>query len=193
VIAAALAAVLSLPIRRLGGVWTAIATLAFAFFFDSVMVKLPFVGGGDNSLLTGTKVPRPVLGPFDFQSDKSFLALAIVVFAVSAVAVTQLRAGTLGRTLLALRGSQVGAESIGISAARARLVAFAISGFVAGLGGALLAMQQKNVNYGQNFSPFAALFWLVLVVTLGMRTVEGAAVSAASYSLFDAVILKGTF
>jgi ABC-type branched-subunit amino acid transport system permease subunit len=87
----------------------------------------------------------------------------------------------------------VGAESIGISAARARLTAFAISGFIAGLGGALLAMQQKNVNYGQNFSPFAALFWLVLVVTLGMRTIEGAAVSAASYALFEAVILKGTF
>ena len=193
VIAAAVAAVLSLPIRRLAGVWTAIATLAFAFFFDAVMVKMPFVGGGDNSLLTGTKVPRPVLGPWDFRDDKAFLVLALIVFVVVALAVTQLRHGTLGRTLLALRGSQVGAESIGISAARARLTAFAISGFVAGLGGALLAMQQKNVNYGQNFSPFAALFWLVLVVTLGMRTIEGAAVSAASYSLFEAVVLKGTF
>jgi branched-subunit amino acid ABC-type transport system permease component len=193
VIAAAVAAVLSLPIRRLGGVWTAIATLAFAYFFDSVMVKLPFVGGGDNSLLTGTKVPRPVVGPVDFQSDASFLALALVVFAITALAVTQLRAGTLGRTLHALRGSQVGAESIGISAARARLVAFAVSGFIAGLGGALLAMQQKNVNYSSNFAPFAALFWLVLVVTLGTRTIEGAAYSAGSFALFDAVFLKGTF
>ena len=192
-LAAVVAALLSLPIRRLAGVWTAIATLAFAFFFDAVMVKMPFVGGGSNSLLTGTKVPRPVLGPWDFKDDRTFLVMTLIVFVVIALAVTQLRKGTFGRTLLAVRGSQVAAESIGISAARARLTAFAISGFIAGLGGALLAMQQKNVNYGQNFSPFFALFWLVLVVTLGMRTVEGAAVSAASYSLFDAVILKGTF
>jgi branched-subunit amino acid ABC-type transport system permease component len=192
-IAAVVGALLSLPIRRLAGVWTAIATLAFAFFFDAVCVKLPFVGGGSNSLLTGTKVPRPVLGPWDFADDRTFLVLALIVLVVVALAVLQLRAGTLGRTLLALRGSQVGAESIGVSAARARLTAFAISGFIAGLGGALLAMHQKNVNYGNNFSPFAALFWLVLVVTLGMRTVEGATVAAASFSLFDAVVLKGTF
>src|SRR3982750_1450102 len=98
-IAAALAAVLSLPIRRLSGVWTAIATLAFAFFFDAVIVKLPFVGGGDNSLLTGTKVPRPVLGPWDLADDKSFLVLALVVLVIVALVVTQLRAGTFGRTL----------------------------------------------------------------------------------------------
>ncbi|HJQ41897.1 MAG TPA: hypothetical protein VJ831_02335, partial [Jatrophihabitantaceae bacterium] len=193
VIAAIVAGLLSLPIRRLAGVWVAIATLAFAFFFDAVMVRLPFVGGGDNSLLTGTKVPRPVIGPWDFRDDKAYLVLVVIVFAVLAVIVIQLRSGTLGRTLLALRGSEVGAESIGISAGRARLIAFATSGFIAGLGGALLAMQQKNVNYGQNFAPFAALFWLVLVVTLSMRTVEGAIVAAASYSLLDAVFLKGTF
>jgi branched-chain amino acid transport system permease protein len=54
-----------------------------------------------------------------------------------------------------------------------------------------MAMLQKNVNYGTNFSPFVALFWVVLVVTLSSRTVEGAAMAAASFSLFDAIILKG--
>jgi len=192
-IAAAVAALVSLPIRRLAGVWTAIATLAFAFFFDAVIVQLPFVGGGGNSLLTGTRLPRPVLGPWDFKDDRTFLVMTVIVFALVALAVVQLRSGTFGRTLLALRGSQAGAESIGISAGRARLVAFAISGFIAGLGGALLAIQQKNVNYGANFAPFAALFWIVLVVTLGMRTVEGAVVAAASLALFDRVLLQGTF
>jgi ABC-type branched-subunit amino acid transport system permease subunit len=134
-----------------------------------------------------------VLGPWDFADDRAFLVLALVVFVVTALVVTQLRGGTFGRTLLALRGSKPAAESIGVSGGRARLTAFAISGFIAGLGGALLAMQQKNVNYTNNFAPFAALFWLVLVVTFSMRTVEGAAVSAASYSLLDAVVLKGTF
>jgi branched-subunit amino acid ABC-type transport system permease component len=191
VIAAAVGAVLSLPIRRLGGVWTAIATLAFAYFFDAVVVKLPFVGGGEASLLQGTGVPRPVIGPFDFRNDKSFLVLTLVVFAVVGVVVVQLRAGTFGRMWVALRGSEVGAESIGISPAKVRLVAFAASAFIAAIGGAFLAMLQKNVNYGTNFSPFVALFWVVLVVTLSSRTVEGAAVAAASFSLFDAVILKG--
>lgn len=191
VLAAAVGALLALPILRLGGVWVAIATLAFAYFFDAVIVKLPWVGGGDTSLLQGTRVPRPTIGPWDLGDDKQFLVLALVVFAVVSVAVIQIREGTVGRTLRALRGSEVAAQSIGISPARARITAFAVSAFIAGLGGAVLSMHQENVNYQSNFAPFAALFWLVLVVSLGARTVEGAAQAGAAYSLFDAIVLKG--
>ena len=193
VIAAAVGAILSLPIRRLGGVWTAIATLAFAYFFDSVIVKLSWVGGGSTSILSGTVVPRPVIGPFDLESDKSFLVFAVIILVVVAVAVLQLSSGTFGKTLLALRGSEVAARSIGISPARGRLLAFAISGFIAGLGGALLSMQQHNVNYGTNFAPFTAMFWVVIVVVIGAQTVSGAINAAASFALFDAIILKGAF
>jgi len=49
------------------------------------------------------------------------------------------------------------------------------------------------VNYTNNFVPFAALFWVVLVVTLGSRTVEGAVTAAAVFAIFDTLVLKGTF
>ncbi len=192
-IAAVLGALLSLPVLRLGGVWVAIATLAFAYFFDSVMVKFSWVGGGDTALLQGNRVPRPVIGPWDLADDKQFLVVAILLLVVVAVAVIQIREGTIGRTLRALRGSEVASESIGISPARARFIAFAISAFIAGLGGALLAIHQENVNYGSNFAPQPALFWLVLVVSLGSRTVEGAVQAAAAHSLFERVILGGAF
>jgi branched-chain amino acid transport system permease protein len=190
-VAAAFGALLSLPVLRLGGVWFAIATLAFAFFFDSVMVKLSWIGGGDTALLEGTRVPRPTIGPWDFANDLSFLGLAVAVFVLVSFAVIRIREGTVGRTLRALRGSEVAAASIGISPARARIVAYAVSAFIAGLGGAMLSMHQENVNYTNNFAPFAALFWLVLVVALGSRTVEGAAIAGASFALFDVVILRG--
>jgi ABC-type branched-subunit amino acid transport system permease subunit len=191
VIAAAAAALLAVPVRRLGGVWTAIATLAFAYFFDAVIVKMPIAGGGNTSILQGTTVPRPVLGPFDLNNDKSFLVFVAIVLIVIGAAVVQLRSGTFGKTLLALRGSEVGAQSIGISPARAKIIAFALSGFVAALGGALLAMQQRDVNYANNFSPFGALFWVVIVVTLGSRTVRGAVIAGASFALFEPLFLKG--
>ena len=190
-LAAAVAAALSTTFLRLSGIWVAIATLAFAFFFDAVIVKLPWVGGGETSLLQGTRVPRPVIGPWDFADDKAFLVLALVFFAVVGVAVIQVRGGTVGRTLRALQGSRVAAESVGISPSAARITTFAISGFIAGLGGALLSMHQQNVNYTGNFSPYAALFWMVLVISLGSRTVEGAAQAGAAYALFEAVVLSG--
>ncbi len=188
-ISAVVGALLSLPIRRLSGIWVAIATLAFAFFFDAVMVKLSWVGG---STFTGTRVPRPVIGPWDLADDKAYLVLVAIVLLVVGRAVVHIRGGTMGRTFRALRGSEVAAQSIGISPAHARLAAFAISAFIAGLGGALLAIHQENVNYGQNFTPFGSLFWLVLVVTLGARTVEGAVTAAGTFTLFDALILRGT-
>jgi ABC-type branched-subunit amino acid transport system permease subunit len=189
--AAACGALLSLPVLRLGGVWFAIATLAFAYFFDAVLVKASWIGGGDTALLEGTRVPRPTIGPWDFGNDLSFLALAVAVFVIVSFAVIRIREGTVGRTLRALRGSEVAAASIGISPARARIVAFAVSAFIAGLGGAMLSMHQENVNYTNNFAPFAALFWLVLVVTLGCRTVEGAAYAGGAFALFDVAILRG--
>ena len=191
VVAALVAAAVAVPMVRLGTVWVAIATLAFAAFFDAVVVRLPFVGGGDTSLLQGTRVPRPVLGPWDLANDRYLLVLAVVVLVVAAIAVTQVSRGTVGRTLQALRGSELAAQSIGISPTRARVVAFALSGFLAGLGGALLSIQQKNVNYASNFSPFTALFWLVVVVSLGSRTVEGACYSGASFALIDQIVFRG--
>ncbi|HEY4376724.1 MAG TPA: ABC transporter permease, partial [Acidimicrobiales bacterium] len=172
VVAAVVGSVLSLPVLRLGGIWLSIATLAFAYFFDSVMVKFSWVGGGTDALLQGTRVPRPTIGPFNMNDNRSFLVLSILLLLVVALGVVRIRQGTVGQTLRALRGSPLGAQSIGISPARARIIAFTVSAFIAGLGGALLTIQQQNVNYPSNFSPFAGLFWLVLVVSLGPRTVE---------------------
>lgn len=189
--AAVLAGLLALPLVRLGRVWVAIATLAFAAFFDAVLVRMPFMGGGGTSLLQGTRVPRPVIGPWDLADDRAFLVLAVVVLVLAGVAVVLVREGTTGRTLRALRGSEVAARSIGISPVRMQVTAFAVSGFLAGLGGAMLSIHQENVNYATNFAPFAALFWLVLVVALGSRTVEGAIYAAAAFALVDRLVFKG--
>ena len=190
-VAATVGAVLSLPVLRLGGVWLAIATLAFAFFFDAVMVKFSWVGGGPTALMAGTRVPRPVLGPIDFANDRAFFVLAVIVLVIVSVEVIHLREGTIGRTLAALRGSEVAAASIGISATRARIVAFSVSAAIAGLGGALLSIHQQNVNYSTNFGPVNALFWLVIVVALGARTVEGAIQAGAAFALFEPLVLQG--
>ena len=56
-----------------------------------------------------------------------------------------------------------------------------------------MAIHQENVNYSTNFSPFGSLFWLVLVVTFGVRSTTGAVVGATAYSLMDKLILQGTF
>lgn len=189
-IAAAVAAALAFSLRRLTGVWVAIATLAFAFFFDAVLVKQSWIGGGS---LARSRIPRPAIGPIDFDDNANFFLLAVALLAVCTLAVFLISRGTMGRKLRAIGGSEVAAQAIGISPGRARIAAFAMSGFLAALGGAVLVIGQRSVNYGTSFVPFIALFWLIVVVTFGVRQPSGAVTAAMFFALFDAVFLKGTF
>jgi branched-subunit amino acid ABC-type transport system permease component len=186
VLAAAVGGLLALPLIRLGGIWLALATLGFALFFDSVISQLSWVSGG----ISKPRTPRPLLGPIDFASDKSYLVLELVIFALVAAVVMLVRGGTTGRFLAALRGSEVAAASIGISLTRARVTAFALSAGIAGLGGGLLAVGQESVNYSVSFSPQIGLFLIVIIVTLGSRTVEGAVQAAFAFVMFQPLVLE---
>jgi branched-subunit amino acid ABC-type transport system permease component len=187
VIAAAVGALLALPALRLGGIFLSLATYAFALFFDSVMVKFDWVGGGG----LPEPAPRPTFGSIDFDaSDRSFLFLCIIVLVIVSIIVIAVREGTTGRVLDALRGSEVAATSIGISATRARIVVFSLSAAIAAVGGGMMAMNEKAANITPNLVPFQGLVFVVLVVSLGSRTVEGAIQAAIGYSAFQIVILN---
>ena len=95
------------------------------------------------------------------------------MFTVCALVVIFVRRGTTGQRLAAVRGSVVAAETVGIDPRRAKIVAFALSAAIAGVGGGLLGSLQGTVS-GESFNYSFSLFWLVLVVVTGVHTVEGA-------------------
>ena len=187
-VTALVGALLALPALRLGGIFLSLATLAFALFFENVMVKFDWVGGG----ALPEPTPRPQIGSirFDTTSNKSFLVLCLLVLLVLSIAVIAIREGTTGRVLAAIGGSEQGAASIGISATRARITVFAVSAAIAAVGGGLLAMYEGSVNYTPDFVYFQSLFWVVLVVSLGSRTVEGAIQAAIGFAAFQIVVLN---
>ncbi len=176
-LAAAVGMLLALPVLRLGGVWLALSTLAFALFYDAVLAKLDIVGG---TTLERTEVPRPFLGPIDFADDRAYFVMCALILALVAFVVTRLARGTTGQVLRALRSDERAAQSVGIVPWRARVLAFGLSAGVAGLGGALLAMRQGSVAYEVSYSPFVGLFWLLIVVALSCRTMVGALLAAAA-------------
>ena len=187
-LAALVGALLALPALRLGGIFLSLSTLAFALFFENVMVKFDWVGGGSLPEMA----PRPTIGSinFDTTSNKSFLVLCLVVLLVVSLVVIAIREGTTGRVLAALGGSEPAAASIGISATRARITVFAVSAAIAAIGGGLLAMYEGAVNYNPDFVYFQSLFWVVLVVSLGSKTVEGAIQAAIGFAAFQLVVLN---
>jgi ABC-type branched-subunit amino acid transport system permease subunit len=189
VVAGVVGALLSIPALRLGGIFLALATLAFALFVERVLVKFDWFGGGASLM----EIPRPTVGPWDFTDNRAFFVLCVVVLVICGVAVILVRGGTTGRYLDALRGSETAAAAIGISPARARVTAFALSAALAGIGGGLLAMHVGRLgqaNYEATFQVFFGLVWLVLVVSLGSRTVEGAIQAAFAFVIFPELVLK---
>ena len=136
------------------------------------------MSGGD----AGLEVPRPQIGAIDFADDRAFFLLAFAVFALVGAAVALIRKGTTGRYLAALRGSEVAAAAIGINPVRAKITVFALSAAIAGIGGTMLASLQGSASI-EEYSSFIGLFWVVLVVTLGTRTVDGAVNAGMAFIL----------
>jgi branched-subunit amino acid ABC-type transport system permease component len=183
-LAAVIGALLAVPALRLGGIFLTLATYAFALFFDNVIVSLSWVSGG----IFPVVAPRPQIGTIDFANDRAYLALCIVVLVIVGTIVVLVRNGTTGRYLTAVQGSETAAAAVGINPTRARIVAFALSAGIAGVGGALLVSQEGHAGKA-DFAAQIGLFWLVLVVTLGPRTVEGAIQAAIGFVLFQSRVL----
>ena len=187
-VAAAVGAVLGLPVIRLPGIYAALATLAFALMFEGVLVPLTWVSGGNGTLpLT---VPRPVMFGIDFANDKAFLLLVCVLLSVLGIGTIAVRQGITGRFLDAVRGTETAAAAVGISATRQRLVVFILGAGIAGFGGGLMASYYRQANYAANFTFVVALVWVVLVITAGSRLVQAAVTSGITFFILPELLTK---
>lgn len=183
-IAAVVGGLVALPALRLGGIYLGLATLAFALMFEYVLRPLDWIGGGTRP----PRVPKPLLFGIDFSDNKNFFLLALALLAIVALFVLVLKRGSTGRFLDALRGSETAASAIGINPFAAKVVAFSVSAGIAGFGGALLASFNGRVDYEANTTYFMGLVWVVLVVTLGARSIQAAITAGLSFVLFAPLI-----
>ncbi|MCF1741921.1 branched-chain amino acid ABC transporter ATP-binding protein/permease [Paradevosia shaoguanensis] len=154
---------IGLPALRLRGINLAIVTLGFAAAFDTVLATITFPGQ-----TTFTQVPRPMF----FESDRGFFIFVVLVYGVIAVGLEFLNRSRLGASWLAVRHSERAAAANAISVPRAKLSAFAISAFIAGISGGLLAgylgtLVSENFNMMQSLSLFAVATMVGAHFTLG--------------------------
>lgn len=170
VAAACVAAVLAVGSLRLRGLGLALMTLAAALLFDAAVFPAHVVSGGTG----GVTIASRWLGfGLSNPNGHSYFVLAIIVLALCAGAVALIQRGTIGRFLAAMRGSEVGAAGVGVNLPWQRILAFALGGALAGIGGTLLAIQETVVAPAQ-FDYQLSLAFVVIVVTTGVGTVEGA-------------------
>jgi branched-subunit amino acid ABC-type transport system permease component len=184
VVAAVVGIVVALPALRLSGLPLTLVTLAFAIFADTVLFQYSWSGAGDTGITFGRPGSYFAIGS---PGDARFLILVMVILAVVMLIVHLVQRGTTGRYLAAIRGSQTGAASLGISLTRAKMTVFALSAGIAGLGGALYGSLQ-TVAGADDFGYGISLIWVVAVITTGAMTIEGAIQAGMGFAVIQQVL-----
>jgi branched-chain amino acid transport system permease protein len=172
-LSAAAGVVVGLPALRVKGIYLAIATLAFGFIAEEAMVRWEDVTGGNNGLLVK---PARILG-MDFSSEQSFYYLALVICVLVTLGVLHLLRSKTGRAFVAIRDSEVSAQSMGIHLAYYKTLSFAFSAAVVGIAGALYAHKLRFISPEQ-FGILQSVDLLLLVVVGGLGSVHGAFLGA---------------
>lgn len=161
ILAAVLALVIGFPAIRLRGFFLAIATLALGMaIVELLTVARPVTGGGGGMNVEVWALPGIT------DSASTYFAV-LTVAAITYFLVRRALVGRFGRTLQAVRDLGQLAGSLGVSALRYRLVAFALSGFIAAVAGSLYAQLQTFI--------FPAMFQMNLLVPMLVMVFVGGA------------------
>lgn len=171
---------IGLPALRLRGINLAIVTLSFATAFDTFLATVTFPG--QTAFLS---VPRPEW----FDSDEGYFVFALIFYVAIAVALEFLTRSRLGASWLAVRHSERAAAAHGVSIAAAKLSAFAISAFIAGISGGLLAGYLGTL-VSDNFSMMQSLVLFAVAVMAGAHFAEGAIVGGVLVTMFPELLRR---
>ncbi len=173
---AAVATLLGAVALRVRGLYLAVATLIFAWMADSFLFPSPWLGAGEGS----STIPSQRIGreggipSLDLTSRRTVYLLLVTVLVLVVFALANLRDTRTGRAFAAVRGSEMAAASLGIDVVRYKLIAFALSGALAGLSGALLMVEQRTVVPGSQFIFTMSLQYLAIAVVGGLGSLGGA-------------------
>jgi branched-chain amino acid transport system permease protein len=178
VIAAVVGAVIGVLTLRLGDIYVGLVTFSFGLLVeDLVFTRNRFLQGGVGVIVTPPKFATGTL---------AFCFLALAVFLILAGLTWNLRRSTSGLALRAVRDSEPASRMLGISVVQVKVIVGALAAFVAAVGGAFFAMNQ-GVAQPASYPTFQGLVWLAVVVTMGIRSINAAALAGMSFSLIPAL------
>ncbi|NED56941.1 branched-chain amino acid ABC transporter permease [Micromonospora aurantiaca] len=168
------ALVVAVPTLRLSGLRLALVTLAFGELLAWWIRNTADLTGGTQ----GVSVDPLVIGRLDSSQPSHAYLIALVPAVVATALAAHLGRTQLGRRMLAVRDTELAAESVGVAVARTKITAFLISAMYAGVAGWLYAAITGFIS-PPDFDLFASVYLFVAVVIGGAGTVIGAWLGAA--------------
>ncbi len=165
--------VVGLPALRVKGIYLGIATLSFGFIVEEVLARWESVTGGN----AGIHIQKPNIFGWVLESGDAFYFLCLLITVVVTLGILNLLRSPTGRAFVAIRDSEISAQSMGIHLAYYKTLSFAISAALAGIAGALYAHNLQFISPDQ-FSILQSIDLLLMIVVGGAGSVHGAFLGA---------------
>jgi branched-chain amino acid transport system permease protein len=168
--ATAMAAVFAMIAIRTAGVYFLMVTLAEGMIVWGIAYRWTSVTGAENGI---RGIPRPEF----FRADWQFYYLVLVVFVVVAAIMYRIVTSRFGLTLKGIRESEKRMRTLGYNTTLHKFLGFTVSGFFAGIAGALYAMYNGFVSPSTvEFSRSAE--GVLMTIVGGVGTLFGPAIGA---------------
>jgi ABC-type branched-subunit amino acid transport system permease subunit len=163
-VACLLASLVGVGALRVRGLLLAVSTLAFAIAAQDYIFPLNFFSLGQETV----QLPRGNIGPFNVNlNNRGYYYGTLIVLAVVLVLLGRLRRSGIGRTIVGVRENENAAAALTVSPIKAKLTAYSVSGFIAGLGGAILGGLAVTIGYTESFFTVDDSLALVAMAVIG--------------------------
>jgi len=175
--AAGLGMIIGIPSLRLKGLYLALGTLAFSFVVEYVLFHWDLTQGD-----LGMRVKKIGLGDFVIKTEGQYFYLIMTFAALATICAKNLIRTKIGRNFIAIRDRDIAAEAMGISLAKYKVMAFAVSSFYAGAAGCLMAHYNKWIVPG-SFDISLSIAYIAMIIMGGLGTIMG--------SILGAILITG--
>jgi branched-chain amino acid transport system permease protein len=170
--------IIAIPCLRLRGLYLAIATFAFHFIVEYVIVHWNKLTNGTS----GLTVPSPSIFGLALDSDRKIYFLILFIVIPSVLFAKNLFRTEAGRAFIAIRDNDISAEVIGIDITKYKIRSFMLSSFYAGIAGGLYAVTLSFIG-PEHFTFLMTIEYLAMVLVGGVGTIAGTVFGAVFMTL----------
>ena len=178
---------------RLRGLYLAIVTLGLLYLVAHTLDAYPALSGtggakqvpmyvtfGQDPSTMRDVYERMAYGPLILDWDQKLYFCFLVTALVVAWMAKNLLRSNAGRAMMAVRDQDLAAATLGVDPVRAKLAAFAVSSFFAGVAGGMFALQQRTITV-EYFNLSLSISFVAMIVLGGIGSVWGAVAGAIAY------------
>lgn len=178
-VSAAFGFLVGLPALRLEGPYLTIATMGFGMTVTQIIGHWKYLGGR-----MGINIPKLRLLTWELKSDTDVFYLIMAITVIMTIAARNLLRTRVGRAFVAIRDSDIAAQTAGVNLTYYKTLAFAISAFYTGVAGGLMAPVLGFIS-PENFNLIMSIVFLGMVVVGGLSSIAGSIAGATLMTLLQ--------